>query len=1165
MNSNEHSQSTPGYTRDEIVNKITNDIIKGRIKVSEQRISNYLEELPPLGLRNRRNPIQSNLRSHEIERQHKRLQRMAEKRTVEPESFSEKYDRAIDGIIEQYDREANDRYNQYGIFSEEVQELLAHDRLTSEEFAKVLEAGALPMRNYLKIFYKDGYTTIVNTSGLSMGDAVKLIHSFLSTTDTNADMWHSLHSLESETYEAVSQFVNLSYADIDRVESVDERIVVNHAHLTSANFIPLILNSQFSHMRNFWKEFQITESIITNNDEENIKIRKELCLFYALEHSYINHIDELEKSVSRKYGGRGPSPALFAKIAREEHGLEVSYDSYQIISTPEQLKTSVMRARNGKGDIHLQCIKFNGDEHYVTGKTYSILEYPEMKEIINNTRRVGAGFCIVEGIKKGILLPMTREERSLILDIQNTELIHEIKRKDIEYHTRMLNEKKDKENKSPNDKTEEKTIYFADTEAITNGKHHKAYCICYQRQRENSIIKGHFYGLDCIDKFIDMLKNDRTEKIVYFHNLKYDISFFLDKLYIYNRTVKGTKTYMISASFDPQTKSNIIHKNNKGYKRKPEDVTIFKDSYGIIPLPIKAFNSAFNLGDDGEKEIYPYNYVTEETIEEGVIEDCWLKEKPQWNDKQIKQFKDNLNKGNYITSEGRWNVKAYTIFYCERDVDILRKGFNIFREQVQKEFHIDVLKTLTISSLSHKYFNENVYSKDDLVEVHGPIADFIRESCYGGRCMSNKNELYDITGDIVDYDACSLYPSAMHRLYLPQGRLHIMTKPTSYYLEHLMDEDQIEPTEDKFISAFIVRINIKKINKHLDFPLTCKRGITNVYTDYEEINGVNEDHMAWTGVYTHIQLQDLIKYQGIEFDDIINEIDNCISTGVYWADKKSSRLSETIQYVYNKRVELKKKKDPTQTVYKLLMNSAYGKTIQKDILIKERYFDHEDEALAAFKQASTLAVSLQQMNDHCYILKEKKNIIEIAKDNWGLTYIGAFILAMSKRIMNEVFNAANEAGVKIFYQDTDSIHLFKNDLPKLEDTYKKLYGREIRGSDMGNFHVDFDPVNGDSNVCSKRCIILGKKCYLDVLENSKGDREYHVRMKGITKNALAGVSVDYGGFIQMYEYLYENPLHFLKFDMAKFGCCFVFDGVNPPQSLEEFSRSLHFEGKRNKL
>jgi hypothetical protein len=39
------------------------------------------------------------------------------------------------------------------------------------------------------------------------------------------------------------------------------------------------------------------------------------------------------------------------------------------------------------------------------------------------------------------------------------------------------------------------------------------------------------------------------------------------------------------------------------------------------------------------------------------------------------------------------------------------------------------------------------------------------------------------------------------------------------------------------------------------------------------------------------------------------------------------------------------------------------------------------------------------------------------------TYIGAFILSMSKRIMSEVMCLAEDNGIEIYYQDTDSMHI----------------------------------------------------------------------------------------------------------------------------------------------
>lgn len=1042
-----------------------------------------------------------------------------------------------------------------------------------EEFFNALCNGSTDYRDMrLKITLKSGRSVTVNLNAVPPGERWEIILKMLNNEKLSSSDWDEVRNLEDSEYTNMFSFYDVRMCDIEKAEFIHTPVSINSTRLGGGNFIPLVINPKYKWMRELWEEFQITESIFDDGvDKRRIdNIRREPCLFYAIKKTKPEmNVGELEKTITRKYGGCGPAPAAVAKLLKEEHGIIMTYNSCRIVYNTNSSRMSQNYTKEKKGNIHLNMIKFNLDQHYITGNEFKWDE--TMWERINNWndwsefygsckgRSVNGSYLIYEGLRRGILLPMTPTERNEILNLWSTNLSESICKDVVLTHAKKLED----------EKRETKTsklfdiIYFADTEAIVNGGYHRVFCVCWKKLNKESgeVKEGQSYGLNCIDDFLNELRNQQGKKVVYFHNLKYDMSFFLDKIYLISRIVKGNKIYQMKVCFDKKIATSV--KRGKGYSKREEDVVTFRDSYGLISLPIRSFSSAFGLGDDGEKEIFPYAYMSEDVLEEGEIENCWRREKPEWDEEKIVQFKNNLKKKGW-SHDGKWNTKAYTLYYCMRDVDILMRGFLRFEEQVQKEFGIDPLSTLTISSLAHKYFMKEVYLKEDMRLVHGPLSDFIRESCFGGRCMSNKNELYDIKGEIVDYDACSLYPSAMHRLYIPTGEIFLMDKPTSYYIDHLMDEDQVEPTEEKFISHFIVQININHVRKHLDFPLTCKRGLTNVYTDFEK-DSCDKDAMCWSGVYTSIQLEDLIKYQGIEFTDVKNEKDGYPASGIYWVGKKSTLLSESIECVYNRRAEMKKKKDPTQTVYKLLMNSAYGKTIQKDILVKERYFINEEDAVKSYNQNNQSALTITQMNDHCFILRMKKDAIELAAENWGLTYLGSMILAMSKRIMNEVFYAARAANVPIYYQDTDSIHLLKSDLEKLENKFEELYGRKIKGNDMGNFHVDFDPINGDNEVCSKRCIILGKKCYLDVLENSKGEQQFHVRMKGISKNAIAGVAEQHGGYVQLYEYLFNSPLHYIKFDLAKYGNCFAFDGIHPPKSLDEFSRSLHFEGKRNVL
>ena len=60
--------------------------------------------------------------------------------------------------------------------------------------------------------------------------------------------------------------------------------------------------------------------------------------------------------------------------------------------------------------------------------------------------------------------------------------------------------------------------------------------------------------------------------------------------------------------------------------------------------------------------------------------------------------------------------------------------------------------------------------------------------------------------------------------------------------------------------------------------------------------------------------------------------------------------------------------------------------------------------------------------------------------------------------MNEVMTLSEDLDIKIFYQDTDSMHIEKDKLKLLENEYLKVYNRELIGDKMGQFHNDFDEV-----------------------------------------------------------------------------------------------------------
>ena len=85
--------------------------------------------------------------------------------------------------------------------------------------------------------------------------------------------------------------------------------------------------------------------------------------------------------------------------------------------------------------------------------------------------------------------------------------------------------------------------------------------------------------------------------------------------------------------------------------------------------------------------------------------------------------------------------------------------------------------------------------------------------------------------------------------------------------------------------------------------------------------------------------------------------------------------------------------------------------------------------------------------------------------------------------MNEVMTTAEDNNLSIFYQDTDSIHIDYNDIEVLSEKFKEKYGRNLVGSNLGEFHTDFAMEGAVGEIYAIESIFLAKKVYLDKLES----------------------------------------------------------------------------------
>jgi hypothetical protein len=195
--------------------------------------------------------------------------------------------------------------------------------------------------------------------------------------------------------------------------------------------------------------------------------------------------------------------------------------------------------------------------------------------------------------------------------------------------------------------------------------------------------------------------------------------------------------------------------------------------------------------------------------------------------------------------------------------------------------------------------------------------------------------------------------------------------------------------------------------------------------------------------------------------------------------------------------------------------------------------------------------------------KFKVKIVKPLSDHSNICQVGTMILAWSKRIMNEVMCLAEDKGLDIFYQDTDSLHIKDQDIEILSSAFKEKYGRDLIGKNMGQFHSDFK-IDGCKNIIARRSIFLGKKSYIDELEgidaNGNTVIEYHARMKGIPPACLDYAVMERGldNLFQLYELLWDGTA--IKVDLTNNGekANFKFMPNYVCKTLSFFERTIKF-------
>jgi len=714
---------------------------------------------------------------------------------------------------------------------------------------------------------------------------------------------------------------------------------------------------------------------------------------------------------------------------------------------------------------------------------------------------------------------------------------------------------------------------YLDFETTTDGECHIPYLARIAGEEKEFLFKNNFIkdknnsDIHCeVRKMLyHIVKKNGFNNIRFIaHNAFYDIKFIFDCI-VWDNVINR--------------EGSLLRAYGKFYYEKGKYVKIeVQCSRAFLPCKLKDFAQWFKL--DIKKEVMPY----------GLYNSKILKNPKNWEGVNIKKIirfciEENISFKSFYMNALEWNlvkgdkidIIGYSSRYCLIDCEVLRKGWEIFEKWISEGIGLDVNNYISISSLVDNYFRlEGVY--DGVYEVSGHVREFIQRAMVGGRTMMRKNKkayfkqenpkkvikhklmrylkkttrgfnINDFLKKLLDFDSVSLYPSSQHRLggYL-KGKPKVIT------------DLQYESIKD--FDGYFMEIEILKVDKKLDFPLMS-------FVNDEGVR-IFSNKMENKRIYVDKTfLEDLIQFQKVKFK---------IIRGYYYDEGRNYKLKDIIKKLFDKRIEMKKIKNPAQVMFKLMMNASYGKTLIKPF--------ETDSKIMNFKTVKPFIDRNYHLINSIDILSNKKweeltdyDLLNIKIDkpinnHFNNAPCGVEVLSNSKRIMNEVMVLAQDLNIKIYYQDTDSLHIESSDVEILESKFKEKYQRELIGKYMGQFHSDFDSeFLKEDSIYSVESVFLGKKCYLDKLwdgetvyeegkDKGSPKYDYHIRMKGMNRAGIIDGANKYfnGDLMKLYKYLLVG--NDLELDLTAGGVVPSFEFLKNGniRSRREFLRTMNFKG-----
>lgn len=670
-------------------------------------------------------------------------------------------------------------------------------------------------------------------------------------------------------------------------------------------------------------------------------------------------------------------------------------------------------------------------------------------------------------------------------------------------------------------------VWFADFETTTDGDQHHPFLLCFHGAN-NATAAFWVRDYPSVEQMVvaafTRLAELRCPQQVYFHNLNYDGAFILPYF-----DVKKDSIVTLGASKIIAFTAHVRVSEDR--KIKPVPIH-FRDSYAMITAPLSKFGKMFNL--DVHKEVLPYTFYSQENVRR--LNEGHRPSLDEYLSYEVESRRDELiavllSMPEIVDENNTVDALAYAHYYCARDCRVLKEGFLQFRRQLLEVTKIDAFTVMTLPSVAYNFLiNEGCFA--GCFNLNTAPLLFVRQCVTGGRCMLRRNEKQYVEGEVMDFDAVSLYPSAMARLHTLKGHPKIVD-PAVHDLPWLLGKD-----------GCFLEIEIQEVPKALDFPLINR----------QTEKGRHFSNEPGPMFADNITIEDIVRYHHVPMDKIR------VLRGYYYDEGKNTAIQTVIRKIFEARLKYKAEGNPIESIYKLIMNSCYGKSILKPVYKRMNTVDRAGLERELLDNSADILCWEPLYDGGRFLLKQSCPLISAN----SFPTFGVQVLSMSKRIMTEVMATAQDYNLPIYYTDTDSIHIDRASIEPLSVYFRQRFGRELIGKDLGQFHSDFPDSPSGEMYISRYFVGVGKKAYLDILVDSQGNKTYHARLKGIPEQALlnearARKPDNYlAGLYNLYADLYNSKPQ--TFNLLYEGAVrFVRDANLAYRCRDDFKRRVIFE------